>query len=191
MFKEPLYNAIARGDKTQTRRVVKIDSKEEIVTEVHNSENPRILVESDIKQRVIYPRYNVGETVYLKEPYQLIYKSWDSSGEPLELNFIEYKYDRESLDPEFIWKNKMFMPEKYARRFIKITNIRVERLQDISEVDILCEGVPPNVINAPDNEQTLRDTWWELWDSINKPPYSWADNPFNWVYEFELTEKPE
>ena len=75
----------------------------------------------------VNPRYQIGETVYLKEPYQIIYKSWDSSGEPLELDFIEYRYDRENLDPDFIWKNKMFMPERYARRFIKITNIRVER----------------------------------------------------------------
>ena len=78
----------------------------------------------------------------------------------------------------------MFMPESAARYFVDITGIRVERAQDICVDDIQNEGI---VINLDvDGSKEIRERWIKLWDSINKPPYNWDSNPFNWVYDFKL-----
>jgi len=78
------------------------------------------------------------------------------------------------------------MPEKAARYFIKIENIRVERLQDISEFDALEEGV----VGQPTVGVWHSSVFSELWDDINDAPFDWDSNPFVWVYEFALCEKP-
>ncbi len=133
--------------------------------------------------------------MYLKEPYQLIW-DWDSEGEPLNVEAVEYKFDRENLDPEFEWENKLFMPEKYARHFIKITGVSVEILQRITRTSIRKEGlVCPEHLKSDDSDYNYRqwyyEEWKRLWNSINKDPgTAWEDNPLVWVYEFELINKP-
>jgi len=74
------------------------------------------------------PRYKVGETVYLKEPYF-----------PYCFERALYKYDSKNQFGK--WSNKLFMPEKYARYFIEITGVRCEQLQDISDEDCMKEGI--------------------------------------------------
>lgn len=73
-------------------------------------------------------RYKVGEILYLKEPY---FVNLDGS--------IDYKFENKVQHEK--WKNKLFMPEKYARYFIRITNKRQEHLQDITEEDCFKEGI--------------------------------------------------
>ena len=71
------------------------------------------------------------------------------------------------------------MPKKYARIFLKVTNVRVERLQDIDYGDIIDEGWDYGI-----NIRALE--WWKkLWNSTTKDGYKWEDNPYVFVYEFE------
>lgn len=107
----------------------------------------------------------------------------------------------------------IFMPRWASRLLLDVKNIRVERLQDISEKDARAEGVPPNWVGDlvtehgmwnPDTDGFLeqykdlppqddyyfcdgRTAFKSLWDSINgkRPGCSWSDNPFVWVVEFE------
>lgn len=95
-------------------------------------------------------RYHTGETVYIKEV-------WIGK-----------------------WRNPLFMPEWAARYFIKITDVRVGRLQEITNTDAVAEGI----FWAKNNP---RDDFSFLWDSIN-PKYPWADNPWVFAYTFEKVE---
>jgi hypothetical protein len=95
------------------------------------------------------------------------------------------------------WKPSIFMPKAACRIFLEITDVKVERLQDISEEDAINEGVEllPNnrykyylseyfdCINAVHSFQTL-------WKSINGAE-SWEANPFVWAIEFKQITKPE
>lgn len=79
------------------------------------------------------------------------------------------------------WRPSIHMPRTASRITLEVTDVRVERLQDISEADALAEGVEPE---APD-ECVI--AFQRLWESINGPS-SWEANPFVWVVEFKRLE---
>lgn len=132
--------------------------------------------------------YNVGEVLFLKEPYRI---------EPD--NVIKYKFSSLQPDKEK-WSNKLFMKADYARYFIKITDKRREHLQEISEEDCILEGVREGkcgnelkwmkAFYAPGDNQpylTARSAFEELIDRINGPG-TWENNPVVTRYEFKLVD---
>lgn len=118
-----------------------------------------------------------------------------------------YKSDYKSL-PDYIkngiksghfsfedceWKPSIYMPKAACRLFLKIKSICVERLQDITGDDILCEGVDNGKSNKAMGvrwENMQRIAFEELWNKINGQE-SWKANPYVWVIEFERIEKPK
>ncbi len=117
-FKENMFKQIVSGHKTQTRRLIKNDAK---------------------------PRFKIGRTVKLKEPYQFNYHlvQKDLLYEPTQEDIV-YKYLSNTSYCEMLeekWKNKLFMPDKFARYQIKINNIRKEFLRQITEKDAIAEGI--------------------------------------------------
>jgi hypothetical protein len=89
------------------------------------------------------------------------------------------------------WRPSIFMPKEAARLFLQVANVRVERLQDITEEDALKEGVKaygPNNCSGT----SARIAFAELWDSLNeKRGYGWNTNCWVWVIEFERVEGEE
>jgi hypothetical protein len=199
LFKEEMFKAVINGRKTQTRRIVQdIKFKGERVnlalcgsligkgiTEYTNFELP------DGRIFGIYPRYRTGEVVYLKEPYI----AWNHGP-------ITYKFQYFPGTKDHPWQNKLFMPEKYARYYIKITRVRCEHLNNIVQKDAIAEGIKYS--NSPigiccwdyrkgvggyNAMTTPVSSYKTLWESINGKD-SWKSNPFVWVYEFELTQMP-
>lgn len=84
-----------------------------------------------------------------------------------------------------LWYPSIHMPKEAARIFLRVTNVRVERLQGISHGDLSKEG-----ISADDN--LMRKQFREIWDSTTKDRrHKWNANPFVWVIEFERIEKEE
>jgi hypothetical protein len=88
------------------------------------------------------------------------------------------------------------MPKEACRLFLKITNVKVERLQDISEEDAYKEGCDKKLghkfnISCGESLEEVphRFIFYKLWQSINGEQ-SWNDNPYVWVLEFEQCEKP-
>lgn len=80
------------------------------------------------------------------------------------------------------------MPKEAARIWLEITNVRVERLQDISENDAKSEGAFD--MNSGINKITMHKAGFEdLWKYINGPE-SWEVNPWVWVVEFKRIDKP-
>lgn len=204
IFTESNFHLTVQGIKKQTRRIVheKVMDKyfdyDDWCLSVGKPEGVSCtrLYERDFLPR--YSRYKVGEIVYLKEPYFTI-------KEDGVMNVV-YKYGNDQAElwegtDDFRWDNKLYMPERYARYFIKITSVRVERLQDISEEDCLLEGIERlsydpdcpelgNVYYAPgiDSFWTAREAYAALIDNINGAG-TWESNPFVWVYDYELTKK--
>lgn len=187
-FKEPLFIATINGDKTQTRRIMKRQP------DYRGARTTNVLFE-DYHGVELKPRYNEGEIVYLKEPYYE-WDEWDpEDGE------ISYKFDNpKKLVP--YWENKLFMPESAARYFIEITDVGVERLQDILEEDCIKEGISfwgrvddnsyyTNGLKNKYGSNVLYDTAQEAYaaliDSINGKG-TWENNPWVWVYDYVLTE---
>jgi hypothetical protein len=95
------------------------------------------------------------------------------------------------------WHSPRYMLRIAARIFLKVTNIRVERLQEITEEDAEAEGVEPirdvleNIYFQDGYSIGYRLAFEDVWNSINaKHGYGWDVNPWVWVIEFERTEKP-
>jgi len=83
----------------------------------------------------------------------------------------------------FNWRPSIFMPRWASRITLRVTNVRVERVQSISDGDIVAEGIED--IGAKDS----RAMFAFLWNSINaKRGYAWSDDPWVWVVEFEQEE---
>jgi hypothetical protein len=80
------------------------------------------------------------------------------------------------------------MPKEAARIFLKVTDVRVERLQDITEEDAIAEGMSKTLVDGV-VFISAKGNFHVLWDSLNiKRGYGWEANPWVWVIEFERVE---
>ncbi len=182
-FKEALFHATVEGRKTQTRRICA----------KHPINKFSVLAEVECGE----PRCQVGEKVYLKEPYcfERSFFGEYSVG-------VRYKYANDPLQGDK-WKNKLFMPAKFARYFIEITGVRCERLQDISDEDCMKEGIMQSVYEYSDGkrtdlyglkdrfdiaELTPREAYAALINSISGRG-TWESNPYVFVYDYKLVKR--
>jgi len=148
--------------------------------------------------------YKVGDIVGIRENYELKH-IYDTSLTVV----IKYLFDNKEMevrikesDNEKLlnWKkqlgkkSKLFMFDSLIRHTLEITDIRVERIQDITSDDIIAEGIKwnPNKRAKQDYfgklqyERKIKIEFQNLWDSINKKRgYEWDVNPFCWVVEFK------
>lgn len=91
------------------------------------------------------------------------------------------------------WKPSIYMPKAAARIWLEITNVRVERLQDITEKDAKAEGIKLSgsaLRCALGNGPHFRDWFTLVWDELNaKRGFGWDVNPWVWVIEFRRVER--
>lgn len=92
------------------------------------------------------------------------------------------------------WHPNIHMPKEAARIWLKVTNVRVERLQEITIDGIRNEGISSMAVHAGDMEIALKE-WKNLWNSTIKKTdldsYGWEANPYVFVIEFIRIDKPE
>lgn len=90
------------------------------------------------------------------------------------------------------WRPSIHMPKEAARIFLRVKDVRAERLQDIRFAEIWMEGL---LFSGEGTDREVREKFKSLWDSTIKksdlPEYSWDANPWVWRIEFERCEKPE
>jgi hypothetical protein len=122
----------------------------------------------------IYPLYQVGETVYIKEAWYYDMFPQEIADGIRDKNAVYYRLDGEASDQfecwsEFEgWRSPMMMPEWAARHFIVITDVRPERLQEITEEDAKAEGAMYlQGYNYREYIEGFRGWFRETWNSIN------------------------
>ena len=141
------------------------------------------------------------------EPGDILYvrETW---GYPIALNSDEqYVFRADEVaesgfkNDSHIWHPSIHMPKEAARIWLKVTNVRVERLQEITLEDIKNEGIYDDYKTySKEYLENLRSVAYpkafsRLWNSTIKKTdldrYGWDANPYVWVIEFERCEKPE
>jgi hypothetical protein len=190
LFSGPMIRAILEGRKTQTRRVVKPQPdylwNEEPCTQASGyCKGP-----AGFKSAwdAIHNRLWVRESFWYQEWLGL------PSSEPQPIHYTA-DGNTECLE-DYKQKPSIFMPRWASRITLEITNVRVERLQDISEADAIAEGVYTNEqaiekLGLPSDAKlsgTCVDKYRIVWESINGKKYSWASNPWVWVISFKRLE---
>lgn len=204
LFNAEMVEAILQGRKLKTRRLVKprlldgyrIDTvqgkflKTKIFSDLRPEDELIGIITGEFKQP-----YQIGDTLWVRETWaDLRGKGFDSEYSYLANNFNKNGFEdvdgrRCRLDYGVKWRPSIHMPRAAARLFLKVTNIRVERLQDITEEDAKDEGFLNNkgMIHSPENEycrlHTAREHFISTWDNIYKNA---LENPWVWVIEFEL-----
>lgn len=220
LFNTEMVRAIIDGRKTCTRRICK-DANEYTVPDmefynadkrtyaVHNFADKKHTEKLNIVERTcpICP----GDTLYIRE-------TW---GYPISLNSDkQYVFRADKIaesgfkNDSHIWHPSIHMPKKAARIWLKVTNVRVERLQEITETQTEEEGflfTPPCLHRTGENycdidgpcgskikycDMSAGELFGKvLWDSTIKKSdidiYGWDANPWVWVIEFERCEKPK
>ena len=164
------------------------------------------------------PPYHPGEIVYVPAAWRLLEmldmperrsrgaKVRFPDGEIMQFHFDDRERAekwRKYLDkPKEHWQSPYHFPREAARLFLRITGVRVERLQDITEAQANAEGArsTSGFVTDPENEyapppHTAREDFQRIWDSTVKPKdrdlYGWAADPWVWVIEFERVSKRE
>lgn len=128
--------------------------------------------------------YQSGDILYVRE-------TWRKHSCSPEFGYI-YKanYVGTVTETAVNWKPSIHMPKEAARIFLRVTDVRAERLQDIE--CIATEGV---TMVPADDKRDPRYYFTKLWDSTVKksdlPLYGWAANPWVWVIKFERTARPD
>lgn len=187
LFSSSMIRAILEGRKNQTRRIVKLPSwstKDWSDFELDGNEAQIICANTGCLATILCPYGKVGDRLYVRETWAKHSKSCT------DLPKIFYRAD-EDTDPDIYlyplqveWKPSIHMPRAISRITLELTDIRVQRLQDISEEDAIAEGVPP--FNWDDGE-SLRPipAFAKLWDSINHETHPWKSNSWVWAVSFK------
>lgn len=190
LFNTEMVRAILDGRKTATRRAVKpqfalgADRKKHAFGGVDG--NIFIWADKPNIKTVIHPPYSPGDILYVRETWCLNNFGWHYRADWPGDNCSDMGADDK-------WRPSIHMPKEAARLFLRVTDVRVERLQDITLEDIVREGI----FDACGGDDFMRCTAYSFfeneWDSTIKPAtrpiYGWAANPWVWVIEFERISK--
>lgn len=223
LFNTEMVRAILDGRKTCTRRVIKTQPRSKLCYEfggtwVYPSSSaheiwgkeyklPDDIAKEDLAKRW-NPPYHTDDILYVRETWQKagLVDDFDQVVDGTEKYYYaagpEKPYFDFWVDPEtgehkdrMPWRPSIHMPKEAARIWLKVTNVRVERLQDITGQGVLKEGlnshVHPKAFYFDMNQLEMFENLWN--STINKSDferYGWDANPYVWVVEFERCEKP-
>lgn len=192
-----LTQAVLSGRKTQTRRIYKTPANAYGGLEVENGNI--ISFDANGNEIVTRPKYKVGEIVAVAQCYN------DCGFDPNTCQIWTDKgvfiFENCPISQLAGWDNKLFVLAALMPNRIRITNVRVERLQDISDEDCIKEGVLHSDKYAmpygiPDSKapngvdfyySTPREAYAALIDKISGKG-TWESNPYVFVYDFELVK---
>ena len=213
LFNTEMVRAILDGRKTCTRRLVKPQPDEKHTFPLG------FVTDSTEKKEVGCFGFGIneygGSIQYAKPPYQpgdILYvrETWKEA--PKGYYYYE-DWQKDDIADVTKWKPSIHMPKEAARIWLKVTNVRVERLQEMKPVDVIKEGAYPDCWDClntygESGSQCCYGTeeqcsqcdevmmeWEKLWTSTIKKSdidrYGWDANPWVWVIDFERCEKPE
>lgn len=202
-----LTEAVLNGKKTMTRRIIKCPKtfRGEPVAgfNIHRRITDKKIVgypcmydenEREIEMGEILPKYRIGEIVAVAQSYK------DANVRYIPEEYEELGcYYNFPADQTKGWNNKMFVRADLMSHQIQITDISIQKLQDISDEDCLKEGIyedsgddtfPPSIFyefdgNNDDGFNTPREAFAALIDKLSGKG-TWDSNPYVFIYEFKL-----
>lgn len=179
IFSGAMVRAMLRGEKTQTRRIAK-PIKGVTLADLDWRPNPTGIgrIGSITREQVAVP-YAVGDRLWVREEWS-VNAAFDDmpAGDLRVVRTIAYWADGK---PEGTGRRRagMHMPRQLSRITNLVSEVRVQRLQDISEEDAKAEGVEPKLFGAEHGGE-YRRAYITLWNAINEARgYPWSSNP--WV----------
>lgn len=176
LFSTAMVQAILEGYKTQTRRVINPQPMAGL--------RESVFVRSGIEDghgREVKPKYLPGDVLYVRETWNEVF-GFDG------ITHVRYIY-KQQCPSHIHWRPSIFMPRKAARIFLRTTDVRAEKVQEITEEDAYAEGV---ITNAAVKVSSYVFWFESLWNRFNyKRGYGWDANPWVWVYTFELITREE
>lgn len=203
IFNDEMVRAILDGRKTQTRRIMKPQPADDVARGAFPNQDAIGWI-SSLKHKFgsttahFCPYGNPGDRIWVRETWQAIHDSLDEFGYVDERTYAPsipkekdtYWYtvyesdwrDENREDRGFPWRPSIHMPRWASRILLEITDVRVERLNSISEDDAEAEGVTDTGYG-----DSLVDGYRYLWKSIYGEE-SWKANPWVWVIEFRRIE---
>lgn len=191
LFNTEMVRAILDGRKSCTRRLVKPEPQGYFEV----SEEPLYVYDTDGNQGKITPPYQPGDILYVRETWHKYIKR---VGKGESCRFAEFYGYRASVanseDADEPWRPSIHMPKEAARIWLKVTDVRVERLQEITLEQICREGVEieyPYVLNGEEKIYAFSNLWNSTIKKYDIDRYGWDASPWVWVIEFERCEKPE
>jgi hypothetical protein len=214
LFNTEMVRAILDGRKTCTRRLVKPQPKSKLCYTFAGSDSntwgypnrtaheiwgeefklPNDITEEELSKRW-NPPYHTDDILYVRE-------TWKKA--PNGYYYYE-DWQRNDIADVTKWHPSIRMPKEAARIWLKVTDVRVERLQEITDNECIKEGIYPSNCRdcndifgcdvCPDEGYDEVDKFVEVWNSTIKKSdlnrYGWDANPWVWVIKFERCEKPE
>lgn len=197
LFNTEMVQAILQGRKTVARRIIKglpQDAKRiGWLTDSGNDESYGVAIfEINDNRKDFKVPCLVGDILYVRE-------TWQKSPAGTYL----YKTDNNgnlSNGHVYKWRPSIHMPKEAARSFLRITDVRIERLQSISGDDCFREGAltlktyhnfDGDMMQSCVPYDFFADTWNSTLKKNELEQYGWDANPYVWVYKFEVISKEE
>ena len=182
------------GRKTMTRRVVRwppwVDDEDRLKLSIQNPATGLAFYSDGVPVKRFTCPYGVpGDRLWVRETWK---PGKSGGGIPrLEITFGDSITWREGC-PESMaggpWKPSIFMPKWACRLWLEVTDVRVERLQEITEEDAVAEGVERGRM-GPISVWSYRAGFWTSWNAIYaKRGHSWESNPWVWVVSFRKVD---
>ena len=205
LFNTEMVRAVLDGRKTVTRRVVKFPVNK-FTGKTPMPDNISAYRSASYPERICFleePYYCVGakqpyypgDILYVRETWQ---KAWLVDDRDQAIEGTEHYYYLAGpetpqfdfwLDPDtgerrerMPWKSSIHMPKEAARVWLKVKDVRVERLRDIDDNGILAEGLEVGCY--------FEDIWNSTIKKTDRGKYGWEANPWVWVINFERCGKP-
>lgn len=235
LFNTEMVRAILDGRKAVTRRLIKckysnthleifdnkygkrlIELQNDIEGETHGK-NPdgstwhKLLGMREIERE--HKPYKSGDILYVRETFADTWTPGDDKGYVYKADGQPHPFPywgNASTCKDEVWRPSLHMPKEAARIFLKVTDVKLEKVQDISCTHAEMEGVSSTVYWTPKemDDKPFEEKWWDdyhfwthypqiafsrLWDStVSKSDiakYGWEANPWVWVIEFKPISK--
>ena len=192
-----LEDAVLNGIKTMTRRLVATKGTHKLVEKMMNECDHDGVCNYLINR---YSRFQLGDVVAIAQPYESLVKDVYHGQEENFANRIMEAHGKKKIAEVFGWTNKMYVRSDLMPHQIRITDIKIERLQNISDEDIMCEGIMEGeFMNTWDRFyydewgdvanhvtfKTRREAFASLIDKVSGKG-TWESNLYVFVYTFEL-----
>lgn len=219
LFNTEMVQAILDNRKTVTRRIIKPSYRPDergfqVFTNMGTKERWAEKIDTEEMRfdspRYVTPPFQPGDLLYIRECWALrpcieCMDEESCSKTPITHEDKEaitegcYIYRAEHPHPKRItWRPSIHMPKAAARTWLKVTEIKIQRLREMTLDDFLQEGVVirPEAFNDPENAYLqARTDFIDIWDSTipkeQQALYGWAANPWIWAIGFERCEKPK